>query len=122
MLNQVTSKPGTTTKYKLMINYPEKFVNKVREVFGENSEITKLAQSGDYKLGGYLNDMTDEVISAEEIVNAIEGDTIDLHRLYVKARNADKYSQLWYEWNNLLEESLDNKLITNNQIELAESC
>ena len=115
-----TKKPSTN--YKLMMNYPESFVNNIIEVFGENSEITKLAQSGDYRLGRYLNDMTDEVISAEEIVKAIEGDSIDLHKLYVKARNANVYNQLWYQWNNILEEALDNKLITNNQIELAESC
>lgn len=119
-MSQVTSKPSTN--YKLMMNYPESFVRKIEEVFGENNEVTRLAKSGDYKLGSYLNDMTDEVISAAEIVEAIEGDTIDLHRLYVKARNASKYNQLWYEWNNILENALDNKLVTNNQIELAESC
>ena len=120
MSKATVSKPSTN--YKLMMNYPEDFVNKIVEVFGENNEVTRLAKSGDYRLGSYLNDMTDEVISAEEIVKAIEGDTIDLHRLYVKARNADVYNQLWYQWNNILEEALDNKLITNNQIELAENC
>lgn len=104
----------------LVIDYPKDFINAISKIFGENSKEVDLVLQGSYKIGAILNDLTDEYISNEALVNSIEDGSIQLHQVYVKARELNAYDHLWFMWNDIINDALDNLEINNNQIKREE--
>lgn len=105
----------------LIIQYPKEFVSSIKHAFGENSKPHKLVLLGSYRIGEILNDLTDEYISHQELVDSIEGESIMLHNVYNKCRELNIYDNLWFEWNDIIENALDNLEINDNQIKLLEN-
>jgi hypothetical protein len=81
------------------MNYPDKFIADVKEAFPNNTEMHKLADSGNEFLGRYLDDGTSTVMSVDTILLAV-----DLETLQRKARAIKKQSGLYDEWTKLFRE------------------
>jgi aspartokinase-like uncharacterized kinase len=124
-MNNNTKQQEITTNIidnnSLVITYPEDFIQGIEKAFGKDSKEHKLALFGSYKIGTILNDLTDEYISNEALVNAIEGNSLDLHNIYAKTRELNIYDNLWFAWNDIINDALDNLELTNNQINIEES-
>jgi hypothetical protein len=81
------------------MEYPQKFVADVKELFPDRPKMHELADNGNPFLGRYLDDTTGNVMAIDTILSATSLD--DLQR---NARQLKRRAGLYTEWSKLFRE------------------